>query len=403
MRTMTLALAMLIVALVAPLWACLWDSDTLSAEARGATDVVRAITGRFDRNPPIYYAMRLARAASRVEADPRDFHAYDDAGVACDRLGRPAEAIAWMDRKAKALADAERVGVPPDEQAVRGDDRYRMLANLGTFRIHRWIQAGADRSATDDLRLGRDAIAEALRINPQAHFGREGVQLAIADGLLNPALRVDSGYLPPLIDLPVDPGVLDASIAGLTGIITLGAGFESVDVLHTLQLALLKRGHSSLAELAGLRVDELVAAGKRSMIPGASTDPKSLAMSARPHPGLGFWYDDAPNPAMIEQTFATLRSEAESTHAARLAFMLPRLESGRHPDTDRDFWSGYDEPKAPDLGGELVPIPAPRSLRDRLLARSDLFATIAILVASYFVIRRIFRRDRRAATAATRA
>ena len=48
--------------------ACLWDTDTLSAEAKGIPDIVQVITGRFERNPPLYYELRLKRATAAIEA-----------------------------------------------------------------------------------------------------------------------------------------------------------------------------------------------------------------------------------------------------------------------------------------------------------------------------------------------
>jgi hypothetical protein len=66
-------------------------------------EVIEVIAGRFERNPPLYYEMRLERAKGRIARDPLDLPAFDDAGVACDRLGRGDEAIAWMAQKKAAL------------------------------------------------------------------------------------------------------------------------------------------------------------------------------------------------------------------------------------------------------------------------------------------------------------
>ena len=41
--------------------ACLWDRDTPADEARGLPEVVAVLTGRFERNPPLFYEMRLGR------------------------------------------------------------------------------------------------------------------------------------------------------------------------------------------------------------------------------------------------------------------------------------------------------------------------------------------------------
>ena len=79
--------------------ACLWDRDTPIDEARGLPEVVAVLTGRFQRNPPLFYEMRLERVRDHLQSHPEDLAAYDDAGVACDRLGRGDEAISWMEKK----------------------------------------------------------------------------------------------------------------------------------------------------------------------------------------------------------------------------------------------------------------------------------------------------------------
>lgn len=86
-----------------PANACLWDDDTLETEARGVPDAVRVITGRFERNPDLYYEMRLARVTKQLGSTPEKLELSDDAGVACDRLHRDDKAIAWMTKKRAQL------------------------------------------------------------------------------------------------------------------------------------------------------------------------------------------------------------------------------------------------------------------------------------------------------------
>src|SRR3954463_10065567 len=96
-RTLT-ALALLL-GLPLAVAACLWDRDTPADEAKGMPEVVAVLTGRFARNPPLFYEMRLGRVTAQLRDHPDDLNAYDDladydnAGVACDRLGRGDEAI----------------------------------------------------------------------------------------------------------------------------------------------------------------------------------------------------------------------------------------------------------------------------------------------------------------------
>ena len=42
-------------------------------------------------------------STAHLQSHPEDLAAYDDAGVACDRLGRGDEAIAWMEKKRAQL------------------------------------------------------------------------------------------------------------------------------------------------------------------------------------------------------------------------------------------------------------------------------------------------------------
>ena len=116
--------------------ACIWDRDTPVDEARGLPEVVAVLTGRFDRNPPLFYEMRLERVTDHLQSHPEDLAAYDDAGVACDRLGRGDEAISWMEKK-RAQLD----GLDASRPEVK-EQLYRYHANLGTFLVHRWVRQG---------------------------------------------------------------------------------------------------------------------------------------------------------------------------------------------------------------------------------------------------------------------
>ena len=99
----TLTAVALLFSLTLSAAACLWDRDTPSNEAKGLPEVVAVLTGRFERNPPLFYELRLARVTAHLQGHPDDLDAYDDAGVACDRLGRGDVAIAWMEKKRARL------------------------------------------------------------------------------------------------------------------------------------------------------------------------------------------------------------------------------------------------------------------------------------------------------------
>lgn len=353
MRRVLTAMAMLL-GLPLSVAACLWDSDTPGDEAKGLPEVVAVIAGRFERNPPLYYEMRLRRVAAHLEDHPEDLAAYDDAGVACDRLGRGDEAIEWM---AKKWAQLSRRDVADPEVK---DQLYRYHANLGTFLVHRWVRRGADRSRIDEVKAARDEIVKAIEINRNAHFGREKYQLRVLKWIIDPPRVERSKGLPNLLgwkppaDLTlreIDPREADDAVRGLAGLVVLGNAWESVDVFHALDVALqhdtlghrpdYEGGRNALAYLAWLRSRELIDAGKGSMLPDA---PRGKALKAM-----------LPNPIfagpgeMYEETFVTLRADADAWHARRTAFMMMRLEQGRHPDTDPHFWDGYAERPAPVL------------------------------------------------------
>lgn len=321
----------------APRAGCLWDRDTLMHESLEAPRVMAAITGRFDRFPPLYYEMRLTRVTVELEANPKNMDLYDDAAVACDRLGRQDEAIAWMARKADQLATAH-----------DAEHQYRSLANLGTFHAHRWIARGADRSDLADLYTAEDLIARAIELNPDAHFGRERYQLLAIRWLLEPPL--ETGVVPTIFE--ADPelvgygsgwlggsyldrnGYADAA-EGLAGLIVLGNAWNSPDIFAALRAALIDQGDASVAFLALQRAEELLADGRSSLYPTE---------------GLELWEVTDSYLAStdhLDAYFVAARQEADDWHAAREAFLLTGLRSGRHPDTHADFWAAWTPTSAP--------------------------------------------------------
>jgi tetratricopeptide (TPR) repeat protein len=282
---------LVIVTLSRPLAACLWDYDTLEAESKGIPDVIFVIVGRFERNPPLYYQIRLERVTRRLADHPDDLAAYDDAGVACDRLGRGDEAIAWMEKKARRLdyIKAETNDWTPG--TVR-DLTYRYLANIGTFWVHRWARAGADRAKIGEVKTARDFIARAIAINPDAHFGREPYQLKALEWIIDPRRTPESHGLPGFLKYDGRANSSVEAVRGLTGLIALGNAWESVDVYNTLAQTLDRtNARASVALLARLRCNELIDEGRRSLDPEAPKEAvlseTSLIRIARPVHGSG--------------------------------------------------------------------------------------------------------------------
>jgi tetratricopeptide (TPR) repeat protein len=339
--------------------ACLWDSDTLAAQAKGIPEVIRVITGRFERNPPYYYEMRLHRAADEIDRHPDHLDAYDDAGVACDRLGRGDEAIEWMDKKRRRL-DAANANIP-----VFRDHRYRYLANVGTFWAHRWFRAGADRDKLDQVKTARDFIKKAIELNPDAHFGREKYQLMVLEWVIS-GPKIDpknSTELPDLLGINQDHSnaaakykeysdrELDDAIEGLTGLIVLGDAWNSVDVFYALANALDMRGKSGPAYLASLRCMELIDQGRGSIVAGSGKGDllKHLLVKVRRHR-----MRHANELQEFRFNYQGLREEADRWQQERTDYMTERLLQGKHPDTDADFWSEYSDPGPPKIAEPII-------------------------------------------------
>ncbi len=323
--------------------ACLWDYDTLKAEAAGLPGIVEIITGRFDRFPPLYYEMRLERVAGEIEAGATDLELYDNAGVACDRLGRYDEAIEWMARKLAVIEAIESAG------GDTGEHRYRYLANLGTFHVHRWLAGGADRSDMSDVERSRDLIAEAIEVNPDAHFGREKYQLRAILWIIERPDEERWGWydstsfldldeaggekLPQLAKWGEEP---DEAVQGVAGMISLGAGWESVDMFNALAVALTRRDDNVLGTLARLRQQELLDAGGHSLWP--------IREDADLYVGSSLVGTTANR---VRSYYPRARAEADGWRAARQRFMLDKLSAGLHPDTHAGFWDDWVEPSQP--------------------------------------------------------
>ncbi len=384
---------------------CLWDSDTLRTEATGAPGMVETIVGRFDRYPPLYYEMRLERVAKELEADPTDhldnLAAYDDAGVACDRLGMGDEAIEWMTKKRAAL-DA----LPESE--ARTNHEYRYLANLGTFHAHRWIKNGADRSDLTDIQRARDLIDQAITLNPDAHFGRERYQLMALDWILQPPVIDPSSSAPSNI-LEADPalagrgsglilGELEGTAhadagEGFAGLIALGNAWNSFDVFFSLGDALQGGGDSSLAALAWYRAEEIALDGGHSLHPNYNASGfRADSFTAR----------HLSDPAPVEAFYQEARAEADAWHTARTAYITTRLEQGEHPDTHPDFFAAWVEPSSmptmPNgflgLQGSALTLVVGLAI---LLALPAIFVAMAVAFTLWLLRRRKRRRARRAA------
>lgn len=364
------AISVIVLSATAPVAACLWDRDTFAMEARGRLEVVETAVGWFDRFPPAYYQMRLDRVTPEIAADPKRLGLYDDAAVACDRLGKHDEAVAWMEKKGAAMQS-----LPAAETQ---DHRYRRLANLGVFHTHQWLKSADREKHPALLDQAIQDVEAALKINPNAHFGRERAHLALLEWWKEHGTSELSILTGQVFEEKAGDQPKSALIKGLCGLIQMGSAQESVDV-HAILARQLFAGqrhagdsHYSLSYLTCLRLGELLLDQKPSVHPlftedsslqelmsrlrSTSAGRTELVALAAPelvriiYPLEGSSHDAS----IIAKFFHEARAAAARRHADKTAFMLAQFRQGRHPDTHADFWDGWQEPPLPRLPAQAA-------------------------------------------------
>ena len=317
------ALSLLLLTAAAP--ACLNDRDTIVREVASPPDVITALTGRFERLPPAYYQARVNRITRIARPTASDL---DDLGVALDRLGRDDEALAAMARKA-AMPGLDR------------EQRYRLHANRGTFLAHRALATKAPAAA---LKPAIADIAEAIRLKPDAHFGREGVQLRVLRWIHRHRTDPKTPNLGFVLAREGDSGQTATALAGL---IQLGNAWESPDVVAAIGYLASESASAGQPEdrfvrmyrragiYAGLRFDELKAAGRRPMDAEAESFQGQQIDSTL-----------APEREEIARQWRAERNAAETRTRLRAQYVEGRIDAGSHPDTDPEFDAGWHEPMA---------------------------------------------------------
>ena len=136
--------------------ACLWDRDTYAMEKQKFPDAFELMTGNFDRHSNSYYQWRIAKIQPQIDKGNKDPLLFDDLAVAYSKLGNDKKAIELMKLKEKFAPNL-----------------YETFANLGTFYIH-----------DGQFEEGLKYINKAIKINPEAHFGREIYQKYLVEFIL---------------------------------------------------------------------------------------------------------------------------------------------------------------------------------------------------------------------------
>lgn len=229
-----------------PASACLWDHDTLAMERQAFPQVLELITGKFLRHTPEFYQWRIQDRLQRLQSAPQDWALYDDLAVAYEKTGQTPKAIETLLKK-----EALQPGL------------YTTYANLGTFYLHQ-----------QEWAKGIEMIKKALRINPNAHFGREKYQLLLAEYYVSSEQRAQQADLKthglPLSIAPFEPDLdtpyqtfdgflhqqgekeLAPALKGVMGMMHFG-NYRSPVLLEVLGDLLLSEEHLHLATRAYLK------------------------------------------------------------------------------------------------------------------------------------------------------
>jgi len=362
--------------------ACLNDRDSLYIETMGnRRDLLKTVVGWFPIHTPLYYQMRIKRCEAELVSHPEHLATYDDLAVAYDRLNDDVHAIEAIERKRTymlAHGVKEHIVVAKPEQYPSKatiakssmDPWYRYYANAGTFWAHRWFHSGMPPDKEKAwMDLAQTDIDRAIKLNPYAHGLREFAQAEVIRWIRTGKPKQT------LSDFLEDEKMtsIEGIDAALAGLIDLGGAWESTDVYDALS-NLVAFNRPDLGYFIHLRAEELQRSGKKSRT------------------GLSFGAFEniakVTDPRKDEMEFKNLREASENYRKELLAFEQPRLETGRHPDTDPKFWEGYVQPEFPEYGMKQKPV----NLTSLYLFLGAFVVCLAGLVwALIFLVRRVQR------------
>lgn len=341
-------------------------------ESVGKISLLEAIAGRIEKFPPEYYLRRIEIAKAKIAKNPNDLLAYDDIAVAFDRLGNDQDALTWISKKRNYLGSAS------------SDDLYRTESNEATFLVHLWFAHGSKESNSQLLEKSIARLKKALEINPNAHFGREVVQLELVKWILECCKDKNESKFEPtdlLSHLQYSKIPEEKLIEGLVGLMALGSVWESLDVIAS--LAGLRRKDGNIIEFARLRMEELFESGKRGLF------------KDKPYMVRSMIYDPAKE--NVHDNFLRFRKNADQFQDKLNQFVNSQLQKGKHPDTDPKFWDGYTPVEHLEVSDLSLPQNAKFWLHKNvaLVIIAVVFGTPLIL---FFVIRGISRRMKKRST-----
>jgi hypothetical protein len=222
-----------------------------------------------------------------------------------------------------------------------------------------------------EMQRARDDISRALKIKPNAHFNREKYQLMAMEWIIATKKSHSTEAFSDFIAEQKNAGIGEKAVQGMSGLVVLGNAWESADIFEALASELGTLHRSNFGYLAQLRCRELLASGRRSFSPDVDGMTQYPLSHLYPAPG---------NTLLLEAKYRELRSEADAWQKRRTDYMMVRLRSGRHPDTDATFWNDYHETPAPSLDPPWSAT-APHVLANFLVHRQPLLGLFCFLTA----------------------
>lgn len=136
---------------------CGWDSDTIAMEKRMFPTVHELITGKFLQHSQAFYYWRVNDRTEKIQLYPDSLSLYDDLAWALNKVGEPEKGVEIMLQKEE-----------------KSPGLYKTYANLGTCYIH-----------SNQFEKGLEYIDKAIKINPDAHFGREIYQQHLVEYVIS--------------------------------------------------------------------------------------------------------------------------------------------------------------------------------------------------------------------------
>ena len=371
--------------------ACSWDYDTIKMERQRFPETLELITGKFLRHTPEFYEWRIQNRLDRLERDPTNAALLDDLAVAYDKTGQHDKAI---------------------ETALRTErihpGRYETAANLGTFYIHSGKPAD-----------GIPHIDRALKINPDAHFGREKYQKLLVEYVLQRRQDVPlsfplayvtdrtgtnsespSGDVVTMDDTFADflqgdrrefltPEETAEAVKGISGMMRFGQ-HDSPVLLEALGTLLVQEGFRPLVDAKLLAARAFLKASTEVSEESARLAYRAMATRALqmqvPHGGSP---TEEVTLQQVEADFEQELAEARSWYAELRSRELSWIREGKNPEDEFDRLYYV----APEVSGMDVRDPLTREERwQRRLLGAGIVCVLVIaagLAGTIFLVRRV--------------